>query len=496
MIESSTNFQQETFKQKKKDKSKIGDLTDDLQTEIPDLLQFIKKKGWREQEDRVLAQHYPHCLLADNIYTELAKVLRNTLNSQKSPAQIKKRVSKLNLQNLSEQQAIINIEKIHANKKNYHRTLKSVLDLIPLEKREIHYRAFMKVMETFMTDLSEFRGEFPNTREEFALIPTQPEEFKALFLFQALLIEMDFINPDTSKAFWRVPNYVTLDELSDRLNKFANSFGALKRSWQKQKISTQQQKHLNKKKNPINNTSQRDLESEFQELLEIEEPSYQNANEDLEEELARELLLEDDDIEFEISQKQSQNNKTSSSNYNKENNPKIENTAHQEKSNNVKIKNKNRISDSDSHSNPTIVQRKKRLKKLTRKKPSIKKKISKLTKIEEEKIESIKTETIGDNEDEKIKGLVSDSEEISVISDDFVEIRDLKPVIEQSSKDNPSESIIQKKSKTNQLNSTKPDFPKKIKNTGFKESNESKENEEIEMLLPKKRRRGLTKIRE
>ena len=350
------------------------------------------------------------------------------------------------------------------------------MDLIPQNNRESHFRAFASFMDAALKDLADFRLEHPNTRDEFALIPMRDSEFKAIFLFQSLLIEMDFVGIDRSKGFWRVPNYVTVDDLAERLDKIAAIYGALKRGWAI-RIGKQQGNRPDFSANnggfrELGNTGRatlQDFEAEFHDLIEAE--NIDGGYGDLDEELAREMLQEEDQIQAK-DRPQNANHETRKNKVKPSNNTQNINQISISNSNskiedsqkggnelpelnltNTKniLKNSKRKSqikqkpqkrnlrrglqkisqpkqkrvDSEFVSRPKTKKRSKRL----ARKPKIETR-SELTKIEEEI--SVKKE--------EIKGLISDSENESVYSNDSFDIKELKAL--KVEKDTPKKTVL------------------------------------------------------
>ena len=207
--------------------NQLGDLRDQLEGEVGDISVFMKNKLWTEQEDMVLAQNYATYIVQDKVFLKLRNLLKRTLNSDKTLGQVRKRVQTLELDRISENQAEIKIQTLHSGKLNFQRVLRSVLKPLTKDQRIEHWGTFVKFMQGVLKEFKEFKLEFPDSLTEFSIVPENEADFKAVFIFQSVLMSMDIINPQNKRAFWRMPNYVSADQISERLYKFDKIFKGL-----------------------------------------------------------------------------------------------------------------------------------------------------------------------------------------------------------------------------------------------------------------------------
>lgn len=205
----------------------LGDLRDKLEDELGDVSVFVRSGLWTEKEDLVLAQNYASFVLQDKVFTRLRDLLRDTLASDKTLAQVRKRVEYLNLARFSESDSRIKIKTLHSAKLNFTRVLRGVLQALKPEQRAPHWSAFVAFMKRVISEFAEFKMECPESLEEFAVVPQTEAEFKAVFVFQSVLQSMDVINPRGKRAFWRMPNYVSPEQVSERLEDFDQIFEGL-----------------------------------------------------------------------------------------------------------------------------------------------------------------------------------------------------------------------------------------------------------------------------
>jgi hypothetical protein len=202
----------------------LGDLRDQLETEVGDVSIFMKNKLWTEKEDLLLAQNYSHYIVQDKVFLKLRNLLKTTLNSDKTLAQVRKRIETLELDRLTQNQAEIKIQTMHSGKLNFQRVLRLVLKPLKIEQRNEYWTTFVNFMREIIKEFTEFKLEYPDSLTEFSIIPKSEAEFKSVFLFQSVLQSMDIINPQNKRAFWRMPNYVSSDQMMERLEKFDKIF--------------------------------------------------------------------------------------------------------------------------------------------------------------------------------------------------------------------------------------------------------------------------------
>lgn len=231
---------------KNKNELNLGDLKDELTKMFDDTEAFVQRKNWREQEDIVLVQNFENVVCSENIYLSLQKILRGSLNSNKTILEIKKRVKFLNLGSQSEQNVLIKIQTIHGSKFNYRNVLNHLFNSCSKELLQSHFEVFSKLIKNSIKNLKIFRED--NPLEEFALVPQTDQEFKSLYIFQRILIAIDLINPDDRKAFWRFPNYVKEEELHDRFERFEEVFDLMMRG---KDISTSNNHKIDKEFNDL-----------------------------------------------------------------------------------------------------------------------------------------------------------------------------------------------------------------------------------------------------
>ena len=233
--------------------TRLGDLRDKLEDEMGDVSVFMQKKLWTEKEDLFMAQNFNDLILRDRVFERIKEKLKSTLNSEKTIAQIRKRIKFLDLEHLSEDRAVIKIQTLHSGKLNFQRVLRLVMKPLKPAQRQEHWASFMRFMNQVISEFAEFKIEYPDSLQEFAVIPQEPAEFKSVFVFQSVLQSMDLVNPRGKRAFWRVPNYISAEQLQERLDKF-------------DKISKSLDENL-KSKTP-KKSSRNEIDKEFGDLLE------------------------------------------------------------------------------------------------------------------------------------------------------------------------------------------------------------------------------------
>lgn len=207
--------------------ARLGDLRDQLEEELGDASVFVHRRLWTEREDLLLVQNFPLLVVQDRVFARLRDLLRRTLNSDKTLAQVRKRIELLGLGQVSQGEARVKMQTLHGGALNFQRVLKSVLQGLPLDQRGARWAAFALFARKVISDFASFKLEFPDSLEEFAVVPSGGDEFKAVFVFQGVLQAMGLINPRGKRAFWRVPIYVLPEELSKRLDRFESVFEGL-----------------------------------------------------------------------------------------------------------------------------------------------------------------------------------------------------------------------------------------------------------------------------
>ena len=210
-----------------KEETHLGDLRDKLEQDVGDVSVFMRSKLWSEKEDLLLAQNFEKAIVQDGVFKRLKGVLRATLHSDKTTAQIRKRVNYLELHQLSEHQAVIKIQTLHSGKLNFQRVLRLVLRPLNIQQRKLYWMQFVQFITTVIHQFAQFKSKFSDSLQEFSILPQTDLEFQALFLFQSVLQSMDLINPLGKRAFWRIPNYVSADQLLQRIQKFQSIFDNL-----------------------------------------------------------------------------------------------------------------------------------------------------------------------------------------------------------------------------------------------------------------------------